>query len=76
MSADAWRPAPQPPCTDPCCTGAAFTDPDVWPLPAPARDEPEMRECGTPGCTHCDLVTIHTQPAGGGDRLFYGRTTA
>jgi hypothetical protein len=68
-----WKPVPQPPCTEPCCTGEKFTDPDAWHLPVVVRDEPEMRECGVVGCTHCDLVTA---PAGGGDRLFYGRTTA
>jgi hypothetical protein len=58
---------------EPCCTGEAFTDPEVWPLPVPEPAEPVLRECGAVGCTHCDLITI---PAGGGDRLFYGRTTA
>jgi hypothetical protein len=58
---------------EPCCTGEAFTEPDAWHLPVVVRDDPEMRECGAVGCTHCDLVTIHS---GGGARLPYGRTTA
>jgi hypothetical protein len=76
MRADTWKPAPQEPCTEPCCTGEAFTDPDAWHLPVVVRDEPEMRECGVVGCTHCDLVTIHTQPFGGGARLPFGHRKA
>jgi len=53
---------------EPCCTGEAFTE-SAWPQPVVIREETGLRECGVTGCTHCDIVTIHTQPTGGGDRL-------
>jgi hypothetical protein len=64
----AWKPAPQEPCTQPCCTGEAFTDPEPRPTPVVVRDDPGLRECGVTGCTHCKPVY-----SGGGARLFYGR---
>lgn len=62
-----WRPVPQPPCTEPCCTGEAN-------LPTPSvvviRDE-NLRVCGVTGCTWCPPVNDHSPDPvpGGGDRL-------
>lgn len=67
-----WKPTPQEPCEEPCCTGEAFTEP-TWTRPVVVPDDPELRECGVTGCTHCDHVFV---PSGGGDRLPYGRNTA
>jgi len=55
---------------EPCCTGEAFTE-SGRPQPVVIREESGLRECGVTGCTHCKPVY-----SGGGDRLFYGRTTA
>jgi hypothetical protein len=70
MPTDTWKPVPQPPCKEPCCTGEAFTE-SAWPQPVVIREETGLRECGVTGCTHCKPIY-----SGGGDRLFYGRTTA
>ena len=71
-----WRPEPQPEC-GPDCTCGVLVDPDVWPLPVVTRVEPDLRECGVTGCTHCDPVARWIDdtdpdpapPPGGGDRL-------
>jgi hypothetical protein len=67
MPADAWKPVPQPPCTEPCCTGGTFPAAAPEPEPSPGA----LRECGVIGCTHCEPVT-----AGGGDRLPFGHRKA
>jgi hypothetical protein len=72
-----WRPIPQPPCTEPCCTGGEFPEPDPWPLPVVNRAAEQLRECGVTGCISCDEVYQFIRdtdpdpapPPGGGDRL-------
>jgi hypothetical protein len=83
-----WRPVPQPPCTEPCCTGRALTHPEA---PAVAREpepyQPVLRECGVTGCGHCRPITDpalrqwinDTDPAPAeypSARLHYGRHIA
>jgi len=57
---------------EPCCTGEAFTE-SAWPKPVTVPDACDLRECGVIGCIYCKPVNVRS---GGGDRLFYGRTTA
>jgi len=58
MGEQTWRPVPQPPC-DPDCTCRVLNDTERWPEPPSGPvviREPEVRECGVTGCTHCDPV--------------------
>ncbi|MFG3340554.1 hypothetical protein [Glycomyces sp. NPDC048151] len=80
-----WKPAPQPPCTEPCCTGELFAG--LGTNTTAYRDDPGLRTCGVTGCGHCPPVTdpalrqwiTDTDPAPAeypGDRLYYGRHLA